>query len=312
MSIQGRSHVSRGIPCQDSSYSSELTEKYGLAVIADGVGSCKYSDEASKIAVSTIVKNLEEQRNNLNDDNILSLIEESYSKAKKEIEQLAIDAKQPINEYDTTLTVALYDGDKVYYGHSGDGGIIGLSDDGLYVKITQPQKGPDGISVVPLRFSDSWEFGSVNNISSLLLATDGVYDTFLPYLLKGASNEIYVPLISYYIDNNQISINKDNQSEIGQEIRDFLTSDSCNSITDDMTVAALFNPLKKASIRDPTYYEEPDWEKLQKKWNKAAYSDMRTQVESEITQPVMTKIVASNNKIKLPGYRPRKKSKKRR
>ena len=283
MSLQGRSHISKGKPCQDSSHASRLNETWSTAIIADGVGSCKYSDQSSATAVAEVLSIFQDHLDYLDDKKkILDLIKKSFQSAYNAVAKLSIDQGNPLDEYDTTLSVVLYDGDDVYYGHSGDGGIIGLHDDGKYEKITEPQKGDDGISVLPLRSIDTWVFGSTKNISSVLLATDGVYDTFFPYLIQMNKVKIYVPLISYYMDNNDINISEENEASIGAEIEQFLLSDSCSSITDDMTVAVLINSEKMPKRMPDWYYEEPDWEKL-----KDAMSTKMYPPEKPIRPPVI-------------------------
>lgn len=54
-SIEGLSHTEKKMPCQDSS-GILIKDAWRLAVVADGVGSCKYSDVAAKLAVQTASK----------------------------------------------------------------------------------------------------------------------------------------------------------------------------------------------------------------------------------------------------------------
>jgi hypothetical protein len=113
------------------------------------------------------------------------------------------------NDYDTTLDLAIYDSNTrtLHYGHSGDGGILGLNDQGEYVAITQPQK--NGDYVIPLRAgSATWviETCQEHSLASVLLITDGIWEQIAPYKLaltkkKGdAVTDIYVPLCTFLMD----------------------------------------------------------------------------------------------------------------
>ncbi len=146
-SVIGSSHEKLGTKCQDANKIRKLANGTFIAAVADGVGSCKYSDLASQIAVDVSTAYCE---TNLNSYDFTDLIEAAFVQAELEIEKQSMQDNQPLPEYDTTLDLVIYDGKRVTYGHCGDGGIIGLTNKGDYIKITTPQK-KDGMFVIPLR-----------------------------------------------------------------------------------------------------------------------------------------------------------------
>lgn len=273
-SLIGSSHIAKGSVCQDSHKALILPNGWIVASVADGVGSAKHSEIASRIAVETVTEVCAKLISN---DTRISeckpIIFEAYKAANKRISDFAYEKEDSITEYDTTLSTIIYDGKSFAYGHSGDGGIVGLLLDGKYQRITYPQKAEDGVCVIPLRAGEnSWEIGIVDGeFASLLLATDGVYDTFFPYLLRGQENEIYIPLIRYFMDNNWLNASEDNIDEISKSREDFLNSNAYASVTDDKTVLVVINPNIKPKFQADKYYAEPDWNKLQMEWNKKAY-----------------------------------------
>lgn len=272
--LAGTFHVQKGIICQDANKYVILKNGWVVATIADGVGSSKHSDIASKLAVETVTAFFESQDNlEWKADITDKLLPSAYAKAQQAIEEYAASHGNEIFDYDTTLDVVVYNGSELAYGHSGDGGIVGLTVDGDYIAITRPQKGSDGFSVIPLRGGAGyWQFGrSKYNFSSILLATDGVYDTFFPYLLKGQPTEVYVPLIRFFMDNNILHCNEKNVSDIQKSREEFLQSEACAAITDDKTLLVILNLQRMSKIKEDKYYAEPDWEALQEKWNKKAY-----------------------------------------
>ena len=278
-SITGSSHIKKGIICQDAnkvwpeSGSGDLI----ITAIADGVGSCKYSDIGAKIAVKESVTYCTKGiKAALEKKEIIKLMEKAFANAELAIEKQSIEDEQPLSEYETTLDLVIYFNKTIYFGHCGDGGIVGLSVNGDYVKLTTPQQ-LENIYVIPLRNgspqkNNTWEFKKAEGeYASVLLATDGVYDIFFPYLLKDQPVEIYVPLIRYFMDNNGLKISKKNIKKISDERMEFLNSSACESITDDKTIVVLVNEKIFPEKKDDSYYIEPDWEKLQELWNKKAY-----------------------------------------
>ena len=283
----GSSHSKKGVGCQDAN-NCVLTENgWVVAAIADGVGSCKYSDVASAIAVNVSVRVCVDEINKDGDQcDLLKVIEKAFTQAEREIDNRSFSEGHLITEYDTTLSLAIYDGKHVTYGHCGDGGIIGLTPEGDYVKITLPQKS-EGIYVIPLRAGkDSWIIDCAKEeFASILLATDGVYDTFFPYLLKGQPVEVYVPLIRYFMDNNILKVSSKTIDAIDKARKDYIDSDTCSSIVDDKTVLVLINETILPKLKDNSYYTEPNWDALQLAWNKKAYPHLyKTTTKEENTE----------------------------
>ena len=278
-SIAGSSHIKTGTVCQDAN---KILPDSGsgsliIAAIADGVGSCKYAEIAAEIAVKVSVSHCAKGIKSALEKNILlELMENAFLNAEIAIEKKSREDKNPLSEYETTLDLVIFHNKTLYFGHCGDGGIVGLSVNGDYEKLTIPQK-VEGIYVVPLRNgsarrNNTWEFKKAEGeYASVLLATDGVYDIFFPYLLKDQPVEIYVPLIRYFMDNNGLKVNKKNIKKLSDERKEFLNSSACESITDDKTIVVLVNEGVFPKILEDTYYEEPDWDALQEIWNRKAY-----------------------------------------
>ena len=274
MSIVGTSHVCKNTPCQDSHRYETLDNGWLVAAVADGVGSAKHSEVASKMACDVFVetcKSLITKDTAITDTKLI--LAEAYRTADAKIKDYVYGIEDLITDYDTTLSTVIYDGKHLVYGHSGDGGIVALTYEGDYIKVTEPQKADDGICVIPLRAGEThWEFGECDaDIASVLLATDGVYDNFMPYLLRGQPVEFYIPLIRWFMDNSGIGITSENREHVEESRKRFLCGDSCRAITDDKTILVAFNADVVPALKDDSYYAEPDWAKLQEEWNRKAY-----------------------------------------
>lgn len=229
-SLIGKSHVIKEVPCQDSHKIKKMENGWYIAAIADGVGSAKNSQIGSKIAVDTVVSFCEEYMPwDYNIISIKSMLRTAYNYAFKQILRESQKTGEPIESYDTTLTMVIYDGHRIVYGHSGDGAIIGLNSFGSYIPITKPQKGTDNVSVLPLRAGyTQWEIDNYEEeLAAVLLMTDGIAEAFSPYLLKDIennTNRVYIPLVSFFADPAGFEKEKDNE-EIIQHIKYFLSDD---------------------------------------------------------------------------------------
>ncbi len=191
-SVQGKSHIKNNTVCQDFNKFGKLKSGVYIGIVADGVGSARHSDIGSKMAVESLYHYCDFNiKRNMSDEDIEDALEDGYSYAFDEILQYVHKNNGVIQDYDTTLSAVIYDRKNIFYGHAGDGGIIVRFKNGSTKMITKRQKGPDGISVRPLRSGRmSWEFGKIVEPSvGILLATDGMLDGVLqPSLINIPAN----------------------------------------------------------------------------------------------------------------------------
>lgn len=229
-SMVGKSHIEKGICCQDNHKVKRLENGWYIGAIADGVGSAKNSQIGSKIATETVVEMCDELMPwDYNTISIKSMMRTAYNYAYKKIMREAEKTGNPIESYDTTLSMVIYDGHKIIYGHSGDGAIIGMNSFGNFVEITKPQKGPDGVTVVPLRAGyTQWKIDTYEeDLAAVLLVTDGMRDILCHYLLMAeeSKEKIYTPLVSFFADPIGVKVTDNSNCELKKKIEDFLTAD---------------------------------------------------------------------------------------
>jgi tetratricopeptide (TPR) repeat protein len=263
MSIEGPYHTKNGIVCQDSNRIRISKDRdYCIAAIADGVGSALHSDVASKIAADQSVDYCFDKISPaMPDIDIQRIIKESFTIAKNAIEKEA--NYDNLDQYDTTLSLAVYLNDTLHYGHSGDGGIVALTLDGLYKKVTEQKRFEDKY-VYPLSSSEQWVFGTYEEkVASVLLATDGVYEALFPVLIRNQPINIYVALVRYFMDNELLQINDEKDEQATQEkIFNFLADGK--AIEDDKTIVCLVNTSLKTEPQPDSYYAIPNWDDLEK------------------------------------------------
>ena len=263
---QGHYHIKNGTPCQDAHEFKLINKNIAIGAVADGLGSELYSDIASKIAVSEAVNYCSENIAFPNEvESVLAIIKQSFAKTLSAIENTACDNGHPLDQYDTTLALAIYHNGTVYYGNSGDSGIVVMNTDGTFESITTQQRDENGC-VFPLCFGEEyWVFGTKQNVASIFIATDGMYETLFPYLLKGEDIEIYVSLAYYMMSNDSLGFTSTNQADVVQRMESFIASIPGEQVSDDKTVLVMLDDTQAVQKQDDAYYKTPDWAALKKK-----------------------------------------------
>lgn len=228
-SVVGKSHIKKDSCCQDYHCIKRMKNGWIIAAVADGVGSAKNSHIGSKIAAETVVEFCDECMPwDYSVISIKSMLRTAYNYAFKMILKESEKSGEPIESFDTTLSMVIYDGQRIIYGHSGDGAIFGLTIFGDFIEITRPQKSVDGVSVIPLRGGyTQWVIDTYEeDLVAVLLMTDGMLETLCHYLLRDQErkiNRVYVPLASYFAD--PYGFNERKIEDIKKEIFDFIVAD---------------------------------------------------------------------------------------
>lgn len=212
VSLQGISHDRTDMPMQDNHAIRVLPGGWILAVVADGVGSEPFADIGSETAAETFASFVEKYWGYYrNKESILGLMKTAYIYAVGRITQNAEVEEHDVHAYSTTLHAVVFANGIVYYAHSGDGGIIVMTTEGDIYPITEPQKGEDGESVVPLLAGpESWQFGSIElPVQSVLLCTDGLFDKLAGKILREQKCRLDRALTAFFISPWSFDYNSD-------------------------------------------------------------------------------------------------------
>lgn len=252
-SHKGKSHESSGTVCQDSLYYLE-GNGFVIAAVADGLGSSKHSDIASKMAAQNVVEYCAENINKkMREGDILSIIRTAFDNTSFAIKQTAGEA---LDDYDTTLTLAVLIKGTVYYGHAGDSGIIALRKDGLFDEVTEPQLG-DGVGkerpVYPLAAESKWVFGKYpHQVHAIFLMTDGILNKAVPPLLDDQMYKFDNAYLFYLYDN--MRKNPDVDGWISDEVAQILPQEVNH---DDVTIIVVMCKNVRVKLRKDGYYSFP-------------------------------------------------------
>ena len=288
-SQQGESHIKNDIPCQDRSGFKVIEDKIVITAIADGVGSCALSDDGAEVAVESALAFLEEYFiNELKQESFEVDDPAKMGKALRammrfafeNVEKRAVELQQLSYSFQSTLTVAAYDGYTLYFAHAGDDGIVALNKMGTYALVTSRHKGEEASSVYPLQSQNTWQFGKVNDTVAFVMATDGVLDAFVGSLSE--NNRVYYPFIEPVFYNSQL--NKKEAKQACYDWYEYMKSSSYRArVTDDLSFVGVVNQETiKTSVKPE--FESDKWEQQTKEYQekrKAALYPQKSEIKSE-------------------------------
>lgn len=282
--MAGPYHIDNGIPCQDSYAVKKGKDNFIIAAVADGLGSEKYSDIGSKVAVNSVVEECAENisADNSFEDNKKLMTRAMINAYKAVLARAKEDGNNP-NEYDSTLCLCAYDGEKLFYAQSGDSGMLALMENGEYRRVTVQQRDDEG-RVFPLCFGPGkWEFGCIDEpVSAVMLMTDGVLDNICPPIMRNMEIAVNVPLAQKFMDH--FDVQDDKLESLEEAAASYLRDYPRDCLDDDKTIVVLINTERKPQKLDPEYYAPPDWEALQREAEARLWSN--TEVPKQDTEQI--------------------------
>ena len=298
---QGKRHIEKNVPCQDFSASKRIyLEQFEceivIAAVADGVGSCEFSQFGSATAVQSFLNcveyNIQNKIPELSDENVIRLINYSFNYALSQVEKEAEERELPFLEFDSTLTGIVYDGHTLWYGHIGDDGVVVLYSDGDYEMITKRHKGEEAHSLFPLREVDLWQFGkSSKEVASCVLMTDGVLDHCVD--VESMGNRVYFPFLEPAL--TEISYTDEDAEKQRLDWDEYLAGKGSyaenfrDKVTDDISFVVVQNP-DLLKVVPAVQFDFDKWDedtaKRRKELDDALYADYRAYKAGTYQSPV--------------------------
>lgn len=288
ISIRGKSHIAMDKCCQDyNSFRYLPKEKIWILAIADGVGSCTYSHWGAYTAVNEAIGSLQAYLENesqakkepkaLNDytsEEIETAFHEAFSSAQKKVEDFADAHGQSVFHFQSTLTVALYDGKLLYCCHVGDDGIVAEGISGKYLMVTDRIKGEEANSVFTLQ-SGRWTVRKVNNVVAFVMSTDGILDSYVGNAFT--NNRVYYPFFQKLTYSMQAAEDQTQREAVAiacDSAIALLRQKAVENVTDDMTVLVAANQALLERDTKPEFSQkawDDETEALKKKQKEALY-----------------------------------------
>lgn len=281
VNLPGPYHEKNDIPCQDAYCIREAPNGVIIAAVADGLGSETHSDKGAKVASSYAVTYCKQNyKPNMTENEVISMLRSAYAKAYALVEKTALKEGNDVDQYDCTLCTVIYDGETLYYGQSGDSGLIVGSKDGGYYKITEQQRDEDN-NVYPLCFGpEYWEFGKVKgNVVSVMLMTDGVWEQACPPILKNEQQPINIGFVEMFL--NHFGLDDSEVRNLEREANRYMRNFSQKRLDDDKTIVVIINSEVKPLRRKESYYAAPNWDELAQERYKRMNEVLQNPDESE-------------------------------
>lgn len=202
---KGRGHFAKGMPCQDYALNREM--KYGLIMTAaDGLGSCEYSDEGSRIACESAVHIISEIGTKAKSETIfIKKLNQLFTRKRIVMEwmdrvsavaqgksgAMPDDLYEAARPYNSTLMCAVITKHFIYVMNIGDGQILLFNSD--YAYRLRPYMKKNSSMTDSLHDVRSWMEGFQTALfprryfNGILLSSDGIYD----FLNEGQSFHRY-------------------------------------------------------------------------------------------------------------------------
>ena len=255
--LQGKRHRNANKPGQDFSLIYEISPAWKIAAVADGVSASSQSELASKIACKTACEYIEKAfpfdsfSNSIVEEDVESVIRSALHAAANNIEHYAEENETELDSLDTTLVIALYNGQTAYLGLIGDSGIGILKNDGQLL-FSAPMNDEVG-HVYPLRFRKAYKTASIDNVAAVFCMSDGIYKD---HLMKYGEFDQHIAdgYIPYRLfseclsEDKELLINNFKQSIIE-------ACETNEGLTDDLSIALIINTEKEVK---PVERKEPD------------------------------------------------------
>ena len=327
ITLQGASHKrsTPPAPCQDAHAMCWMEDEgIFLAAIADGVGSCKLSHWGAYTAVNAALESVREAIGDLAGGKRLRLDAESgeFRKQMKEImvsafraaqdavERLADEAEPPqlVFALQSTLTLAIYDGQCLYHGHAGDDGIVAQLPDGTVEMATRRMKGEEASSVFPLQSGEkAWSFGLVPEVAGFVMATDGVLDAFVQshpdYYGINYCNGICYAFMEDAMKQLADKSAGAAEAVMQQYLRFMQSEEYTQRVTDDLTLVAAVSPALMAKSKHPDFSLEI-WNTIAQESINAKRRALNHRAAQKASQPVHKPALPAEALAALPQKDP--------
>jgi hypothetical protein len=241
-SVKGESHIKASLPCQDRN-GYEITEKYFVAVVSDGLGSERHSDIGSKVVVESalgFIKNVLQEKLPNKTPDWKKILSECALYSRNALQKKSGVEKLDISEYGATLIVVIGTIDWLAIAHLGDGAVVAGFENGDIEIVSNPQQLEFDNDVIPLTAINSLDsikyivrkitkktnLVSKTKINRIAILTDGLQKL----ALNIQAGEAYTPFFKPFFDAFSQPIDSIEESvQLGK----FLSSDKINKRTND-------------------------------------------------------------------------------
>jgi hypothetical protein len=261
-SVQGASHVKRGIVCQDAhgwrTETSADGRRWLFAAVADGAGSAGRSDEGAQtavdVALEALTRDLSHEAFDKNaeppDSALQTLLRLGMEEAISAIDELAESEEnaQP-SDFAATLLLLVAGPSRAAAAQVGDGAVLYETSEGEYTLMTTPQNGEyanQTIFITSSKASSAIEVSHVDSTASrFALFTDGIEQVALDTSEMEPHGPFFDPFFQF-VAQQDIS-----QESMRDRLETFLKSSRLQRFTDDDLTLLLASQAKAPASEEP-------------------------------------------------------------
>lgn len=151
ISYRGNSHIKSDSPCQDFHSFSKLGNDWNIAIVSDGAGSAKHSDEGSRAVCAAFkyyIENLIKKDTTLSEGKVLDAktwdieFKGMLTQFQNDLKKNFVKAEMPFESFAATIIVLLYSKNGYMIAHVGDGR-AGIRVNGVWSSAISPHKGEE-------------------------------------------------------------------------------------------------------------------------------------------------------------------------
>lgn len=249
-SVQGTSHQTRGVPCQDAHACRVLPGGAILVAVADGAGTAERSDEGARCAVEGVIASLETalaEGPPKEDADWDALLVEGFHQARQAIAEFAEAERVSPRALATTLTCAVVSGEWLAVGQIGDGVVVARGEDGHLFAACEPQHGEYASETFFLTMEEALQQVEVRvyaqSIAALAVMTDGL----VRLAMDLANSEPYLPFFQPLL---AFAAQVEDKAAAQEQLEALLASERVNERTDDDKTLVLVARPQAPESRD--------------------------------------------------------------
>jgi hypothetical protein len=232
-SVQGTQHIQESLPLQDAFEFRTEGDNTLLIGVADGLGSAPLSATGARLAVTASLNWLEAalwRGFPQSEQEWEDLIQETVINARAAIEEQAQNQNIGIDDYATTLLLAIATPDILVTGHVGDGAVVAMQSKGPLLTMSEPQNGEyinETFSITSINARLSLHVGfNPRFVDCLALFSDGLQRLALHQQDNSPHEPFFKPLF------DQMPGIEDPAKAVSI-LANFLNSDRVNALTGD-------------------------------------------------------------------------------
>ncbi len=249
-SVQGSSHIQRGIPCQDAC-AYLLKPGAAMGLVADGLGSANHAELGSALAVAAglaVLEDIYRCSGGAFADPFLSL-RFAFRRAIEVLQAQAGRCRMDLHDLGTTLIGVIWTREALAVGQIGDGAAAGMDGSGAIRMLSLPQNGEHANETIPITNPDALERAQFTLIRepmrAVALFTDGIQRQCMNLQRGEAFAPFFEPFFNALLQGGGAIASAD--------VQRFLASERVNAATeDDKTLLLIGRREAEASERGST------------------------------------------------------------